>query len=56
MEEKDLKLEINEPINLYINLDKYEDIYIIRNGYKIKLNKSRLLMFLELFRELEENE
>ena len=40
-----------ENTNLCIYLDKFEDICVIRDGYKIKINKSKLLMFLELFRE-----
>ena len=40
-----------ENTNLCIDLDKFEDICVIRDGYKIKINKSKLLMFLELFRE-----
>lgn len=37
--------------NLCIDLDKFEDICVIRDGYKIELNKSKILMFLELFRK-----
>lgn len=51
MEEKNLSTEINESIGLYLNLDKFEEIYIVCDSYKIKLNKSKILMFLELFRE-----
>lgn len=43
--------EINEPRELCLDLDEFEDIYFVYGGYKIKLNKSKILMFLELFRE-----
>lgn len=42
---------IEKGTKLTLDLDKVETIIIVSGGYKIELNKSKIMQFLDLFRE-----